>query len=84
MCMKYSVWVRIPLYEVCSDLYTLLNKVLHVKLCNDKLYRLNSNCKTKVLSASVIGWGQCEQLYLNERAEVKSYIIKRVSVFSKR
>ena len=36
MCMKYSVWVRIPLYKVCSGLYTLLNELLHVKLCNDK------------------------------------------------
>ena len=40
-----------------SDLYSLLNKGFHVKPCNNKLYSLNPNCKTKVLSASVLGGG---------------------------
>ena len=63
MCMEYSVWVRIPLYKVYSALYSLLNKGFYVKPCNDKLYSLNPNCKTKVLSASVIYWLQ--QLFVD-------------------
>ena len=52
-----AVWVRIPLYKVYFDLYSLLNKEFYVKSRSDKLYSLNPNCKTKVLSASVIGGG---------------------------
>ena len=52
-----AVWVRIPLYKVYSCLYSLLNKGFYVKPCNDKLHSLDSNCRTKVLSALVIGGG---------------------------
>lgn len=47
---------------MCSDLCILLNKGFYVKPCNDKPYHLNYTCETRVLSASVIGWGQSKQL----------------------